>query len=201
MDVLVAFENSLSRDFAENHLARFDPQMTIITAGSLEQALMLANRADRLGVVALDLQMPDMEGLQGLRRFRRDCRHRIPVAVMDAQPKAVSVADLVAAGGAGFLPYSLTADAFLGALRLIMAGERYVPVEMAVGGAGTTIDLTRREHDVLAGLRAGMSNREIAALLALSEVTVKHHIKSLRGKLGARNRLHAVCRANEMQIQ
>ena len=79
--------------------------------------------------------------------------------------------------------------------------ERYVPVEMAIGGAGPSIDLTRREHDVLAGLRAGMSNREIADLLALSEVTVKHHIKSLRGKLGARNRLHAVCRANELQIQ
>ena len=72
---------------------------------------------------------------------------------------------------------------------------------MAIGGAGPSIDLTRREHYVLAGLRAGMSNREIADLLALSEVTVKHHIKSLRGKLGARNRLHAVCRANELQIQ
>ena len=201
MDVLVAFENSFSRDFAQHHLARSDPEMKIVTAGSLEQALLLANQADRLGAAALDLQMPDMEGLQGLRRFRRDCRHRIPVAVMDSQPKAVSVADLVAAGGDGFLPYNLTADAFLGALRLIMAGERYVPVEMAIGGAGPSIDLTRREHDVLAGLRAGMSNREIADLLALSEVTVKHHIKSLRGKLGARNRLHAVCRANELQIQ
>ena len=119
---------------------------------------------------------------------------------MDAQPKSVSVTDLVAAGGAGFLPYSLTEDAFLGALRLIMAGERYVPVDMALVSAGPAIDLTRREHDVLAGLRAGMSNSEIADLLALSEVNVKHHIKSLRGKLGARNRLHAVCRANELQI-
>lgn len=201
MDVLVAFENSFSRDFAQHHLARSDPKITIITAGSLEQALVLANQSDRLGAVALDLQMPDMGGLQGLRRFRRDCRHRPPVAVMDAQPKAVSVSDLVAAGGSGFLPYNLTAETFLGALRLIMAGERYVPVEMALGAAGPGIDLTRREHDVLAGLRDGMSNREIAGRLALSEVTVKHHIKSLRGKLGARNRLHAVCRANELQIQ
>ena len=201
MDVLVAFENSFSRDFAQHHLARSDPKITIITAGSLEQALVLANQSDRLGAVALDLQMPDMGGLQGLRRFRRDCRHRPPVAVMDAQPKALSVSDLVAAGGSGFLPYNLTAETFLGALRLIMAGERYVPVEMALGAAGPGIDLTRREHDVLAGLRDGMSNREIAGRLALSEVTVKHHIKSLRGKLGARNRLHAVCRANELQIQ
>ena len=201
MDVFVAFENSFSRDFAQHHLARSDPKITIITAGSLEQALVLANQSDRLGAVALDLPMPDMGGLQGLRRFRRDCRHRPPVAVMDAQPKAVSVSDLVAAGGSGFLPYNLTAETFLGALRLIMAGERYVPVEMALGAAGPGIDLTRREHDVLAGLRDGMSNREIAGRLALSEVTVKHHIKSLRGKLGARNRLHAVCRANELQIQ
>jgi len=201
MDVLVAFENSFSRDFAQHHLARSDPKITIVTAGSLEQALAVANQSERLGAVALDLQMPDMGGLQGLRRFRRDCRHRPPVAVMDAQPKAVSVSDLVAAGGSGFLPYNLTAETFLGALRLIMAGERYVPVEMALGAAGPGIDLTRREHDVLAGLRDGMSNREIAGRLALSEVTVKHHIKSLRGKLGARNRLHAVCRANELQIQ
>ena len=201
MDVLVAFENSFSRDFAQHHLARSDPKITIVTAGSLEQALAVANQSEQLGAVALDLQMPDMGGLQGLRRFRRDCRHRPPVAVMDAQLKAVSVSDLVAAGGSGFLPYNLTAETFLGALRLIMAGERYVPVEMALGAAGPGIDLTRREHDVLAGLRDGMSNREIAGRLALSEVTVKHHIKSLRGKLGTRNRLHAVCRANELQIQ
>ena len=57
-----------------------------------------------------------------------------------------------------------------------------------------------REHDVLSGLPSGLSNKEIADNLSLSEVTVKHHIKSLRGKLGARNRVHAVCRANELDI-
>ena len=53
MDVLVAFENSFSRDFAQHHLARSDPEMKIVTANSLEQALSLANRADRLGAAAL----------------------------------------------------------------------------------------------------------------------------------------------------
>ena len=51
------------------------------------------------------------------------------------------------------------------------------------------------------GLRSGLSNKEIANNLSLSEVTVKHHIKSLRGKLGARNRVRAVCRANELDIR
>ena len=63
------------------------------------------------------------------------------------------------------------------------------------------IILTMREHDVLSGLRSGLSNKEIADNLLLSEVTVKHHIKSLRGKLGARKRVHAVCRANELYIR
>ncbi len=51
-----------------------------------------------------------------------------------------------------------------------------------------------REHNVLSGLRPGLSNKDIADNLSLSEITVKHHIKSLRGKLGARNRVYAVCR-------
>jgi two-component system nitrate/nitrite response regulator NarL len=205
MRVLLAFENSLSRDFAQNHLVQnhqmiADAGLTVLTAASLAEALVVANKTDMLAAAVLDLQMPDMKGLQGLRQFRRGCRHRLPVAVMDARPNTVSVADLTAAGAAGFLPYSLNPGAFLGALRLLVAGERYIPVDMITATPPLTIDLTRREHDVLAGLRRGLSNRAIAKSLSLSEVTVKHHIKSLRGKLGARNRLHAVCRANELQI-
>jgi two-component system nitrate/nitrite response regulator NarL len=201
MRILLAFENSLSRDFAQNHLATSDSGLVIMTAASLADALVLANEAPDLAVVALDLQMPDMRGLQGLRRFRRDCRHRVPVAVMDSRPDAVSVADLTAAGISGFLPYNLGPDAFLGALRLLAAGERHFPVAMMNQPPPLSIELTRREHDVLAGLRDGLGKRDIAKSLSLSEVTVKHHIKSLRGKLGARNRLHAVCRANELQIR
>ena len=201
MRVLLAFENSLSRDFAQHHLALSDPGLVVLTAASRDEALTMANAADELAAVALDLQMPDMQDLRKLRQFRRDCRHRVPVAVMDSRPDIVSVADLTAAGAAGFLPYNLGVDAFVGALRLLAAGERYIPVDMMNVTPPLSIDLTRREHDVLAGLRGGLSNRSIAASLSLSEVTVKHHIKSLRGKLGARNRLHAVCRANELQIQ
>ena len=211
MRILLAFENSLSRDFAQNHLAQnhlaqnhlvaADHGLVIMTAASLAEALVLANEAPGLDVVALDLQMPDMQGLQGLRRFRRECRHRVPVAVMDSRSDTVSIADLTAAGASGFLPYSLGPEAFLGALRLLAAGERHIPVDMMKMPPPLSIDLTRREHDVLAGLRGGLSNRDIARSLSLSEVTVKHHIKSLRGKLGARNRLHAVCRANELQIR
>jgi DNA-binding NarL/FixJ family response regulator len=60
--------------------------------------------------------------------------------------------------------------------------------------------LTGREQEVLEGLLGGNSNKEIPRKLRLSEVTIKHHQKSLRSKLGARNRTHAVCRAIELGI-
>ena len=206
MRVLLALENGLSRDFAQNHLMQScqtpaDRDLSILTAASLAEAIALANEVSDLALVVLDFQMPDMLNLHGLQRFRRDWYHRMPVAVTDARPGTVSVADLTAAGVAGFLPYNLTPDAFLGAIRLLVAGEHYFPIDMMMSAPPLTIHLTRREREVLEGLREGCGNREIAASLALSEVTVKHHIKSLRGKLGARNRLHAVCRANELQIR
>lgn len=56
------------------------------------------------------------------------------------------------------------------------------------------------ERDVLNGFLSGKSNKEIALAYGLGEVTVKHHLKNLRSKLGARNRTHAVCCALELGL-
>ena len=87
---------------------------------------------------------------------------------------------------------------------MINVGEVYVPAEILaqeeqVNRTGRHW-LTGRERDVLNGLLSGQSNKEIARTHGLSEVTIKHHLKSLRSKLGARNRTHAVCRAIELGI-
>ena len=115
----------------------------------------------------------------------------------------ITASALIAASGVGFLPYHMSPDALLGALRLLAAGKRYLPADMVVwrGIPAGDIILTMREHDVLSGLQSGLSNKEITDNPSLSEVTIKHNIKSLRGKLGARNRVHAVCRANELDIR
>ena len=92
-------------------------------------------------------------------------------------------------------------DALVTVLHLIIADESYMPAAMRTRqDRDKQLYLTRREQDMLDGLRAGLSNQEIADYWQLSVVTVKHHIKSLRSKLGARNRVHAVCRAIELQI-
>mgnify|MGYP001336329355 CR=1 FL=1 len=111
--------------------------------------------------------------------------------------------DLLLGGAAGYLPYSMSADALVGAIKLIAAGEIFVSVDMMNASSEEARDrlLTKREREVLTGLLAGQSNREIANHLSLSEVTIKHHLKSLRSKLGAKNRTHAVCRAIELGLR
>ena len=106
------------------------------------------------------------------------------------------------AHAAGYLTYLMSPAATLSAIKLIADGENFVPADILADenmmvGKG---HLTGREHDVLSGLFAGSSNKEIARSLNLSEVTIKHHLKSLRSKLGAKNRTHAVCWAIELGI-
>ena len=114
------------------------------------------------------------------------------------------IRDYLTAGAAGYLTYSISAKALLAGLRMINVGEVYVPAEILAQEEQVTRTgrhwLTGRERDVLNGLLSGQSNKEIARAHGLSEVTIKHHLKSLRSKLGARNRTHAVCRAIELGI-
>ena len=93
-------------------------------------------------------------------------------------------------------PSYRTANALLLGLRRDADAAKLADENMMVGKG----HLTGREDDVLSGLLAGSSNKEIARSLNLSDVTIKHHLKSLRSKLGAKNRTHAVCRAIELGI-
>jgi DNA-binding NarL/FixJ family response regulator len=115
-----------------------------------------------------------------------------------------SFGDFLGDHGAAFRAYLLGTDALLAALQMVAAGEVYVPVEMMAADSPITPRsqgcLTGLERDVLNGLLSGQSNKEIARKHGLSEVTIKHNLKSLRSKLGARNRTHAVYRAIELEV-
>jgi DNA-binding NarL/FixJ family response regulator len=99
----------------------------------------------------------------------------------------------------------MASDALLGALRLMASGEIFIPVTDTDNVQFTKSSprekfLSSREREVLDGLLSGHSNRQIADRIGLSEVTIKYHLKSLRSKLGARNRTHAALRAIELGI-
>ena len=204
MRVLFGYANSLVRDFIREHMSDREHDITVLAAGTLRETMQLAAETSELDVIGLDLEMPDMDGLAGLDAIRPQCGDHVPIALIGPLRASAEVQHMLARWASGYLPYSLGSAAILAAVRVLAAGETYIPVEM-MAQSETMRDkvpnyLTRRERDVLNGLLAGQSNKEIARIHNLSEVTIKHHLKSLRSKLGARNRTHAVCRAIELGI-
>ena len=98
------------------------------------------------------------------------------------------------AGASGYLLKSMLRKDLLDTIRTVHAGKRRIPPQIASEIAEHAADdaLTEREIDVLRRVGSGNSNKQIAAQLAISEGTVKAHMKSILPKLGARDRTHAV---------
>lgn len=204
MNIILGYDNSLCRDFIRQILTEQVPDMQITVASTVRDCMQYAAQMPHLSVVALDTEMSDMEGQKGLKQMVLQCAEKVPVALIGPMRTGNELRDYLAAGANGYLPYSLGTEALIAALRILAAGETYVPVEMMSADNQLTKKqngwLTGRERDVLNGLLTGLSNKEIVREHGLSEVTIKHHLKSLRSKLGARNRTHAVCRAIELGI-
>ena len=201
MNILIGYANSLSRDFAQNHLASSDTSISVLTCGTVSECLDILDDNLNLDMIGLDMEMPDMDGLSGFEKVQEACLHLVPIALIGPMVKRRIVRDMLIAKASGYLTYSMSSGAILNAIKLIASGEIFVPADMIDEDIyAHSWFLTGREHDVLSGLFAGSSNKEIARKLNLSEVTIKHHLKSLRSKLNARNRTHAVCRAIELGI-
>ena len=205
MRILFGYANGICRDFVQNHLLDDLSKIQVMTASTLGQCIELTGDAKDIDVVALDLNMPDMKGVQGLSRMRKALKNEVPVALMDHTLDPKKMRDALSAGAAGFLPYSMTSNALLSALRLMASGEIFIPATMSdniqiIKPNSEDKFLSKREREVLDGLLSGHSNRQIADRIGLSEVTIKYHLKSLRSKLGARNRTHAALRAIELGI-
>ena len=204
MKILLGYENSLCRDFINDHLTHLNADISLIVASTLRECMQIAAETPQISVIALDTEMPDMNGVAGLRQMISQCSGQIPVALIGSMRRSSEIRDFLTVGAAGYLTYSLSAQALLAGLRMINVGEVYVPADVLAQEEKVTRTgrhwLTGRERDVLNGLLSGQSNKEIARTHGLSEVTIKHHLKSLRSKLGARNRTHAVCRAIELGI-
>ena len=163
--------------------------------------LVAAHGAD---VVLMDLRMPRVDGVTATRRIRAE-HPATQVVVLTTYAEDT---DILAALGAGALGY-LTKDAgraqIAGAIRAAAAGQAVldpaVQQKLLAAAAGPTVPsapdgapdgLTPREVDVLRLIAGGLSNREIAGRLFLSEATVKSHINRLFAKTGVRDRAQAV---------
>lgn len=200
MRVLIADDHDLLRDTLVLFLqSQGDIQTS--TAADVAGACKLIETEEPFDLVLLDLNMPGMNGLEGL-------KHVLTLgggqraALLSGEATRDIVEQALEAGAAGFVPKTLPAKSMINAVKFMAMGEQYAPVDFmtAVEEAPShplADKLTPRELQVLKGLTQGKSNKEIARDLEITEPTVKLHMKTLYRKLGAANRTQAALIARE----
>ncbi len=199
MKVLIADDHPLVRDALARTVQQLAAEVQVREAGDLDGLLRLAAQGDA-DLALVDLNMPGMDGVAGLRRLRA-AAPTLPVVVASGQEDAATIRAVLAAGAVGFIPKSERSEVLLGALRLVQSGGTYVPSRLLdAPPAAAAPELTPRQLDVLRLLLRGEPNKLIARELGLTEGTVKIHIAAILRVLHARNRTEAVVRARALGI-
>lgn len=144
-------------------------------------------------VILMDLQMPEMNGIDAIRTIHQSAPSA-RIAVLTTYRGDVRALHAIQAGATGYLLKSSLRRELVDAIRALAAGKRWFPPEIAAElaehlGVET---LSLREVEVLQLISLGHANKAIAKQLAITEDTVKGHVKSVIAKLGANNRTHAV---------
>lgn len=169
------------------------PDMQLVAEATNGREAIERFREHRPDVTLMDLQMPQMGGIDAIVAIRRefpDAR----IAVLTTYRGDVQALRAFKAGASGYLLKSMLRKELLETIRVLHSGRRRVPPEIAAEIAEHATDdmLSQREIEVLRLVAGGNGNREVAARLAISEETVKAHMKNILAKLDANDRTHAV---------
>jgi DNA-binding NarL/FixJ family response regulator len=198
MKCLIADDHEMVRLALKVALQPLGPDVTFVEAANAEEAVAAAGAQDDIDLVLIDVNMPGMGGVEGVKRLRA-AHPALPLMVCSASEDGALVRELLAHGVAAFLPKSDSTQVILQAVRLVLAGGTYVPPRLLAAAAAplsaeaSAIEsLTPRQKDVLRLLGEGKPNKVIARELDISEATVKVHLLSVFRALGARNRTEAV---------
>lgn len=143
-------------------------------------------------VTLMDLQLPNMGGVEAITRIRRDfpAARFIVLTTFDGDE---DIYRSLQAGAKAYLLKGMTCEELLSTIQAVHSGRTFIPPQIAskLAERMSTQELTARELRVLERIVAGRANKEIAADLKISETTVKSHVNSLLGKLGVADRTHA----------
>ena len=174
----------------------------VCVAENVCQAFQLA-RSLRPDLVLMDVNMPEMDGIEATRRICGEMPG-VRVVMLSANDDQASVLDAIRAGAQGYLCKTTDSDRFYSLLEGVIRDEpAFTPSSTTTlidafarparaSGVRPDVNLTAREHEILCLLREGVtSNRSLAERLVLSENTVKFHLRNLLDKLNLQSRAQA----------
>ena len=170
-----------------------EPDLVLIAEANNGREAIEQFRAHRPDVTLMDMQMPQMNGIEAILAIRKEfpAARIIVLTTYSGDAQAVRAFE---AGASGYLLKSMLRKELVETIRSVHAGKKKIPAEVAVEIAEHHSDdaLTDREIEVLTQVAGGNANKIIASRLAISEETVKAHMKNILSKLGANDRTHAV---------
>lgn len=206
---LICDDHAMMREALAGAVAIGWPQAHVIQAPDFPAAWRAAEA--RPDLIISDLVMPGAGPVEGVRRLR-EAAPATPILVVTGNEEDQVLMALFDLGIAGFAPKTSKSAIIEAAVRLVLAGGRYLPPRIAEIAAGRATPgfardavlggprLTERQGDVLKLTALGQSNKEIARELDLSPATVKAHIAAAIAALGAANRTEAVVKARQMGL-
>jgi two-component system, NarL family, nitrate/nitrite response regulator NarL len=211
MKLLVVDDHPVLRGGLCALLLQLEKEVVVLQAGDAEQGLALVIEHTDLDIVILDIAMPGMDGFQTMKELGR-LRPELPVIVLSFSENPKDVREALAHGALGYVPKSANQHTLLGAVRLVMNGDIYVPPLMvdeidtkrlthfrSRESTGKLV-LTDRQVTVLRSISLGRSNKTIAFELGLSEKTIKAHITAIFKILSVINRAQAIAAGRENGI-
>src|SRR5215469_4467198 len=174
-------------------LVNAEPDMKVIAEASSGSEAVDMFRSHHPDVTIMDLQMPGMSGLEAINRILSEFPNS-RIIVLTTYSGDVQVAQAIRAGARGYILKGHVHRELLETIRVIHAGQKRIPQEIAVELVEHMADeaLTPREIDVLRLIAAGNANKQIADQLSIGEASGKSYVANIFSKLHANDRAHAV---------
>jgi len=190
--ILLADDHPLLRDGVAGLVAD-QPDMELVGAASTGREAIDQFRKHRPDVALLDLQMPEMSGIDAILAIRSEFP-KARIVVLTTYTGDAQILRALKSGAQAYLLKSVLRRELLDTIRAVHKGQKRIPPEIAAQLAEYAADdpLTAREVEVLRLIAAGKANKLVASDLSITEETVKGHVKSILSKLGASDRTHAV---------
>ncbi|QFT60850.1 Transcriptional regulatory protein DegU (plasmid) [Sulfitobacter sp. THAF37] len=201
---LVVDDHPLFCDALELTLRSVGNFADVATANSLDAALKTIKGAPPPALILLDLNLPDVNGFDGLMRLGR-AAEEVPIIIVSSMAENSIIGNAIVAGARGFVPKHSPRSVFRDALNAIAAGNVYKPAGYVEGrgSEGRHENLTRlssltnQQARILELICEGKLNKQIAFDLSIAETTVKAHVTAIMRKLGVQSRTQAVLVAQD----